>query len=120
MRSAVDGIVLYCCSALGDCPFGGAFSLVFSLEFSLEFSIDDRSWRATQRGLERPRYKHTTLLYSLAVKVFEFPPSHRLVRVCKGVNSLDLVSLRGTSPLRVGPLGFHSILINSFRRNPFI
>ena len=47
-------------------------------------SIDDRSWRATQRGLERPRYKHTTLLYSLAVKVFEFPPSRRLVRVCRG------------------------------------
>ena len=66
----------------GDCPCGSLWCLLWS--FLCGDSIDDRSWRATQRGLERPRYKHTTLLYSLAVKVFEFPPSRRLVRVCRG------------------------------------
>ena len=45
-------------------------------------SIVDRSWRAAQRGLERPRYKHTTLLYSLAVKVFEFSGATSVV--CSG------------------------------------
>ena len=66
----------------GDCPCGSLWCFLWS--FLCGDSIDDRSWRATQRGLERPRYKHTTLLYSLAVKVFEFPPSRRLVRVCRG------------------------------------
>ena len=61
-----------------------ARSLWCFLSFLCGDSVVDRSWRVTQRGLERPRYKHTTLLYSLAVKVFEFPPSRRLVRVCRG------------------------------------
>ena len=68
----------------GIAPVVARFLWCFLWSFLCGDSIDDRSWRATQRGRERPRYKHTTLLYSLAVKVFEFPPSRRLVRVCRG------------------------------------
>ena len=44
-------------------------------------SVDDRIVAADAAGPERPPYKHKTLLFSLAVKVFEFPPSRHLVRV---------------------------------------